>query len=96
MRYCLTIAGALFAMSLFNLQPAHAFTFENPGGAQASSDKAAQGAGYLDLDVKSAIPPMGESIPGVRFNDGPGSYNNGLASPPDPNNSVGPRWLYGH
>jgi hypothetical protein len=95
MRYCLTIAGALFAMTLFVLQPAHAFTFENPGAAQTSGDKQAAGAGYLDLEAKSAMPPIGESLPGIRYNDGPGAYNNGFASPPDRSNSVGPSWLYG-
>lgn len=95
MRYCLTIAGALSAVTLVALQPAHAFTFENPGAGAASPTKGDPKSGYVDLDPASALPPIGETLPGMRFNEGPGAYNNGLASPPDPRNSVGPSWLYG-
>ncbi len=95
MRYCLTIAGALFAATLFILQPAYAFTFENPGAANASGDKPDAKSGYLDLEMKSAIPPMGESVEGMRYNHGSSTYSDGFASPPDPGSSVGPRWLYG-
>ena len=95
MRYCLTIAGALFAATLFILQPAFAFTFENPGAANASGDRPDTKSGYLDLEMKSAIPPMSEAVEGMRYNHGSSTYNDGPASPPDPAARSVSRWLYG-
>lgn len=96
MRICMTIAGAALAMTLFGLAPAGAFTFETPPSAGSEGGGKGGAAGYMDLDTKSVLPPMGESVQGFRYSDTVGSYNGGgLASPPDPRNSVGPSWLYG-
>ena len=93
MRLSLTIACGFAAMVL-SLAPAHAFTFENPPTTQPNS-KSPGAAGYMDMDAKGIMPPMGETLPSLRYNDGPGAYSNGMASPPDPRGSVGPSWLYG-
>ncbi len=95
MRYFLTIAGVLFAATLFILQPAYAFTFENPGAANASGDKPDSKSGYVDLDPASALPPMSQAVEGMRYDHGAANFNDGLASPPDPRSSIGPSWLYG-
>jgi len=95
MRYFMTIAGSLLATTLIIQGPAYAFTFENPGAANASGDKPDAKAGYLDLEMKSAMPPMGQSVEGLRYNHGSAGSNDGFASPPDPRSSVGPGWLYG-
>ena len=95
MRLLLTFACALMGLALFAARPASAFTFENP----ASSGNAAggPGSGYVDLETKGLLPQIGtgDPIPDMKYNDGPGAYNNGLASPPNPGDQVGPRWLYG-
>lgn len=95
MRVLLTIACALMGLALFAARPASAFTFENPSNGAAATG--GPGSGYVDLEAKGLIPPMGqgEAIPDMKYNDGPGAYNNGFASPPDPSSSIGPRWLYG-
>jgi hypothetical protein len=93
----MTVAVAVLATAVLALQPAQAFTFENPGGGATNQNGTASGdkSGYVDIDPTAALPPIGESLPGMRYNEGPGAYNNGLASPPDPRSSVGPSWLYG-
>ena len=91
MRSSLIFACALMGLALFAARPASAFTFENP----ASSGNAAggPGSGYVDLDGKSLMPSIGTgtSIPDMKYNDGPGAYNDGLASPPNPGDTIGPR-----
>lgn len=78
-------------------QAALAFTYENPGaGASqpAASAQAAPNAGFMGMDPKSVLPPIGESISDKGFDFGPGAFNNGLAAPPTRSDSVGPSWLY--
>ena len=96
MRFFMTFACALLGLALFAAQPASAFTFENPATSGNASGGAAA-SGYVDLDGKALMPTIGTgtTIPDMKYNDGPGAYNNGLASPPNPADSIGPRWLYG-
>ncbi len=95
MRVLLTFAFAIMGLALFAAPQASAFQFENP--ATSGNASGAPGAGYVDLETKGLIPQIGtgESIPDMKYNDGPGAYNNGLASPPNPSDTIGPRWLYG-
>ncbi len=83
------------ALTLVTGHRAHAFTFETPPGTAVATGKSGGAAGFSNMDPASALPAIGEAVPGTRFEDTPGSRNNGWASPPDPNNTVGPRWLYG-
>ena len=93
MRFLLGLSASL-ALTLVTGHAAHAFTFETPPGTTVASGKSG-GAGFTNMDPSSALPPIGEAVPGIRFDDTPGSRNNGWAAPPDPSNTVGPRWLYG-
>ena len=94
MRFTLLRAGTLMAMTLAGAGSALAFTFENPGQTPGSSDPKAP-IQFGGSDPSSVLPPIGEPVPGLRFDHGPSSNNNGLAMPPDPRNSIGPSWLYG-
>lgn len=89
------MAVALGASTLVASQAALAFTFEGQGSGQqqSSSAQVAPKAG-LDMDPGSLMPPIGTSVPGATYDFGPGAFNNGLASPPTRNDSVGPSWLY--
>jgi hypothetical protein len=95
MRFSLPGAGALIVMTLAGAGSALAFTFENPGGVNPGASTPNGTAGYAAADPGSLLPPIGESVPGIRFDNSPSSGNNGFASPPDPRNSIGPGWLYG-
>lgn len=80
-------------------QAALAFTYEGQGTTQPStqaspSANAAPAMGFGAMDPNSVLPPIGESISDKGFDFGPGSMNNGLASPPTRGGSVGPGWLY--
>jgi hypothetical protein len=94
MRFLLGLSAAL-ALTLVTGHPAHAFTFETPPGTTVEANKSGAASGFTNMDPASALPPIGESVPDMRYDESPGSRNNGWASPPDPRNSVGPRWLYG-
>jgi hypothetical protein len=88
--------GAALAMTAFGIASANAFTFETPPSAGSEGGGKGGAAGYMDLDTKSVLPPIGESVQGFRYNDTGGSYNaGGLASPPSPRDTIGPSWLYG-
>ncbi len=94
MRFLLGVS-ALLALTLVTGHPAQAFTFETPPGTTVAAGKPGGAAGFSNMDPASVLPPIGEAVPGMRFDENPGSRNNGWASPPDPSNTVGPRWLYG-
>jgi hypothetical protein len=90
-------AGGIAIVS--GAESALAFTYENQGTSQPSSEaapaaNAAPAIGFGAMDPKSVLPPMGESISDKGFDFGPGAYNNGLASQPTRSESVGPGWLY--
>jgi hypothetical protein len=95
MRFVLSLICALAAMSLFGPQPARAFTFEGAPTTNRDGSNVAPQAGYMNIDPNSVLPPVGEPVPSMKFNDGPGSRNNGWASPPSRRDSIGPGWLYG-
>jgi hypothetical protein len=95
MRFSLAVAGALVATALFNANPARAFTFENPSAANPGATGSNAASGYVDTDPKALMQPLGEDVPGAHYDESPAARNNGFAAPPDPSNSVGPRWLYG-
>jgi hypothetical protein len=47
------------------------------------------------MNPTSVLPPMGGvSIESPKYDLGPGSANNGMASQPTRNDSIGPSWLY--
>jgi hypothetical protein len=87
-------AVALCAATLLGTQAALAFSFENQGTTQPSANAPQGKAGFLDTDPGSLMPPIGQSIPNSGYDFGPGAFNNGLASQPTRNDSVGPSWLY--
>lgn len=85
------VSGALIAVGS---QAALAFTYENQGGSQPTTPDPGTKAGYADMDPRSVLPPIGESVSTKSFDFGPGAFNNGLASQPTRNDSIGPSWLY--
>jgi hypothetical protein len=91
----LTTAAALATLFAVGSQGALAFTYENQGTTQPSAAPSSGAkAGYVDVDPGSLLPPIGESVPGQTYDFGPGAFNNGMASQPTRNDSVGPGWLY--
>ena len=99
MRSTLTLAAVLAALAFLGPQAANAFTYENQGSSSPSGQtdpKANFGGntGTVDTDPGSLMPAIGQSVPSMEFNSGPGAYNNGMASQPTRNDSVGPSWLY--
>jgi hypothetical protein len=95
MRFLLTCGAALVATALIGTQPSHAFTYENQGNANPTSAAPKSNFGYVDMNPTSVLPPMGGvSIESPKYDLGPGSANNGMASQPTRNDSIGPSWLY--
>jgi hypothetical protein len=96
MRFLLTCGAALVATALIGTQPSHAFTYENQGTANPTSAAPKSNFGYVDMNPGSVLPPMGAgvSIEGPKYDLGPGGANNGYASQPTRNDSIGPSWLY--
>lgn len=96
MRFLLTCAAAVAAMTLIGTQPSHAFTYENQGTSNPTTTAPKANFGAVDMNPNSVLPPMGagESVGGSKFDLSPSSFNNGMAAQPTRDNSVGPSWLY--
>lgn len=94
------IFAAVSGVAMFaGASGALAFTYENggssqPSGGSSASANAAPTMGFGSMDPNSVLPPIGQSIESKGLDFGPGSMNNGLASPPTRGGSVGPSWLY--
>ncbi len=86
--------AALGAMLSLGSQAALAFTYENQGTTQPSANAPEAKAGFGSMDPASVLPPIGQSLSTNSYDFGPGAFNNGLASQPTRNESVGPSWLY--
>lgn len=88
-------AAAVGAMAILGAHGAMAFTYENQGTTQPSATpQGGHKMGFGEMDPTSVLPPIGQSIEGQSYDFGPGAFNNGMASQPTRNESVGPSWLY--
>jgi hypothetical protein len=95
MRFLLTCAAAAAVMTLIGTQPGHAFQYENQGTSNPTSAAPKSNFGYVDMSPSSVLPPIsGTPIEGSKYDLGPSSYNNGFATQPTRNDSIGPSWLY--
>jgi hypothetical protein len=96
MRFLLTCAAAVAAISLIGVQPGLAFQYENQGTSNPTSTAPRANFGGVDMNPSSVLPPMGVgvSVEGSKYDLGPGAANNGMAQQPGRNDSIGPSWLY--
>jgi hypothetical protein len=94
MRLLATLIAALSAVALSVPQAAHAFTYENQGSSQSSAPQSGAKSGLVDLEPGALIPPISQKVEGSSMDFGPGAFNNGWASQPSRNESIGPSWLY--
>ena len=94
MKRFLTLAAAAMIASI-GAGAAYAFTYENQGTTSPTTTAPKGHLGYADMNPSSVLPPIsGTPVEGLKFDHGPSSYNNGYATQPTRENSVGPSWLY--